>query len=63
MDVAAALVATGAHRSEASFSLFAQSLDPRWIKQALQATGTATMRRRKASRVCGVARHRHGHAA
>jgi len=47
MDVAAALLAAGAASSEASFSLFAQSLDKSWVEQALQATGTATVRRRK----------------
>ena len=47
MDVAAALLAGGASGSEASFSLFAQSLDPAWVEQALTATGTATLRRRK----------------
>jgi hypothetical protein len=47
MDVARQLVAGGAQGSEASFSLFAQSLDPAWVEQALRATGTATIRRRK----------------
>jgi Insertion element 4 transposase N-terminal/Transposase DDE domain len=47
MDVAAALSAGGASGSEASFALFAQSLDPAWVEQALMATGTATIRRRK----------------
>ena len=40
-------LAAGAASSEASFSLFAQSLDKSWVEQALQATGTATIRRRK----------------
>jgi hypothetical protein len=40
-------LAGGAQGSEASFSLFAQSLDPAWVEQALTATGTATLRRRK----------------
>jgi len=47
MDVAAALLAGGAEGSEASFSLFAQSLDPAWVEQALRATGTASIRTRK----------------
>ncbi len=47
MDVAAALLATGVTGSEASFSLFAQSLDQAWVEQALRATGTASVRRRK----------------
>lgn len=47
MDLAEALSAVGAPGSEASFSLFAQHLDPAWVEQALRATGTATIRRRK----------------
>lgn len=47
MDVAAALLAGGASGSEASFALFAQSLDQAWVEQALRATGTASIRRRK----------------
>jgi hypothetical protein len=47
MDVTAALLAGGASGSEASFALFAQSLDRAWVEQALRATGTATIRRRK----------------
>jgi hypothetical protein len=33
--------------SEASFSLFAQHLDAAWVEQALKATGTASIRKRK----------------
>jgi hypothetical protein len=40
------MLQAGPGRSE-SFALFAQSLDPRWIEQALQATGSATVRRSK----------------
>ncbi len=47
MEMAAALLAGGAPGSEASFSLFAQSLNPVWVEQALTVTGTATIRRRK----------------
>lgn len=47
MAVATALLASAAPEGEASFSLFAQSLDPAWVEQALRATGTATIRRRK----------------
>ena len=47
MDVAAALLAGGAQGSEASFALFAQTLDPAWVEQALRATGTASIRHRK----------------
>lgn len=47
MDLAAALVQAGEGRAEASFALFAETLDPEWIDQALQATGKASVRRRK----------------
>jgi len=47
MDLAAALLEVGTGRAEASCTLFAQTLDPQWIAQALQATGTASVRRRK----------------
>lgn len=47
MDWGEALAAVGAPGSEASFSLFAQSLEPAWVEQALHATGTATIRKRK----------------
>jgi hypothetical protein len=47
MDVAAMLASGATSGSEASFELFAQSLDRAWVEQALTATGTATIRRRK----------------
>lgn len=47
MDVAAQLLAGGAQGSEASFAVFAQSLDQAWVEQALKATGTASIRNRK----------------
>lgn len=47
MDVAAQLLAGGAPGSEASFALFAKTLDAAWVEQALKATGTASIRRRK----------------
>lgn len=47
MDLGGALEAVGAGERSASFDVFASSLDPRWIAQALAATGTATVRRRK----------------
>ncbi|MEX2612174.1 MAG: IS4 family transposase [Gaiellaceae bacterium] len=47
MDVAAALLTGGAPGSEASFALFAENLDAAWVEQALRATGTASIRRRK----------------
>ena len=47
MDLAEALREVGTGRAEASFALFAQTLDPQWIDAALQATGAASVRRRK----------------
>src|SRR3989339_763654 len=47
MDLAEALLEVGPGRAEASFALFAQTLDPQWIDAALQATGAASVRRRK----------------
>jgi hypothetical protein len=47
MDLREALLQVGQGRGEESFALFAQSLDQRWIEQALQATSSATVRRRK----------------
>jgi len=47
MDLAEALLEVGTGRAEASFALFAQTLNPQWIDAALQATGTASVRRRK----------------
>jgi hypothetical protein len=47
MDLGEALLQAGHAHGEQSFALFAHSLDHRWIAQALQATGTATVRRRK----------------
>lgn len=46
-DLAEALVQAGEGRAEASFALFAETLDPQWIERALQATGKASVRRRK----------------
>jgi hypothetical protein len=37
----------GGGQRAASFEIFARSLEPQWIEQALAATGTATVRRRK----------------
>jgi hypothetical protein len=47
MDLAQALVQAGEGRAEASFALFAETLGPEWIEQALEATGKASVRRRK----------------
>lgn len=44
---AQALLAGAIPGSEPSFALFAENLDAAWIEQALRATGTASMRRRK----------------
>jgi len=47
MDLGQALVAVGSGERAASFEVFARSLDPQWVRDALEATGTATVRRRK----------------
>ncbi len=47
MDLAKALLDVGTGRTEGSVALFAQTLDPQWIAQALAATKTASVRRRK----------------
>ena len=47
MDLARALEEVGSGQRAASFEIFARSLEPQWIEQALAATGTATVRRRK----------------
>jgi len=47
MDLAESLLEVGPGRADASFALFAQTLDPQWIDAALQATGAASVRRRK----------------
>ena len=47
MDLGRAVSAVGAGNRSASFELFSRDIDPTWIEQALQATGTATARRRK----------------
>jgi len=47
MDLAEALLQAGEGRAEASFEIFAETLDPEWIERALRATGKASMRRRK----------------
>jgi hypothetical protein len=41
------LLAVGAGERSASFEIFSQEIDPAWIEAALQATGKATVRRRK----------------
>jgi hypothetical protein len=47
MDLGRVLEAVGTGERSASFEVFADSLDRHWIEQALAATGTATVRRRK----------------
>ncbi len=47
MDLGEALLAVGAGERAASFEIFGETLDAQWITQALAATGTATVRRRK----------------
>lgn len=46
-DLAGELLQAGEGRAEASFALFAESLDAEWVERALQATGKASARRRK----------------
>jgi transposase IS4-like protein/DDE family transposase len=47
MELGEAILAVGAGNRAASFELFSETLDAEWIAQALAATGTATLRRRK----------------
>jgi hypothetical protein len=47
MDLGGALSQTAQGRADASFALFAQTLDPQWVERALHATDKASVRRRK----------------
>jgi len=47
MELGQALLAVGAGERPASFDEFNAALDPAWIAAALEATGTASVRRRK----------------
>ena len=47
MELGEAILAVGAGDRAASFEFFSETLDAEWITQALQATGSATIRRRK----------------
>ncbi|HLK11715.1 MAG TPA: transposase domain-containing protein [Candidatus Binatia bacterium] len=47
MGLGEAILAVGAGARAASFERFSETLDAEWIAQALTATGTATIRRRK----------------
>ena len=44
MDLGQVMLAVGAGERSQSFALFSEQIDPQWIGQALQATGTATVR-------------------
>ena len=47
MQLGQTLLAVGEGERSESFHLFADSIDPLWVTQALEATGTASVRRRK----------------
>lgn len=47
MELAKALLAVGQEERSESFEVFSRSLDIDWVKRALHATGTASIRRRK----------------
>ena len=47
MGLGEAILAVGAGARPASFEQFAAAIDPQWIDDALAATGTASVRRRK----------------
>src|SRR5262249_16951597 len=47
MEVGEAILAVGAGERPASFEQFSAAIDPRWIADALVATDTASVRRRK----------------
>jgi hypothetical protein len=47
MDLGQALSAVGIGERAESFEVFARAIDPDWVEQALEATGNATVRRRK----------------
>jgi Insertion element 4 transposase N-terminal/Transposase DDE domain len=47
MDLGQALLQAAEGRAEASFALFAKTLDAEWIERALRATDKASVRRRK----------------
>src|SRR2546425_13268052 len=54
MGVGEAIVAVGAGERPASFEQFSAAIDPQWIADALGATGTASVRRRKLPAEHGV---------
>lgn len=47
MELGRAVLAVGAGERAASFAEFSAAIDPQWIAEALAATGTASLRRRK----------------
>src|SRR4029434_4172744 len=47
MEVGETILAVGAGERAASFEQFSAAIDPQWIADALAATGTASVRRRK----------------
>ena len=47
MDLGQALLAVGIGERAESFEVFARAIDAQWVEQALAATGSATVRRRK----------------
>jgi Insertion element 4 transposase N-terminal/Transposase DDE domain len=47
MELGEAILAVGAGERTASFEEFSAAIDPQWIADALAATGTASLRRRK----------------
>ena len=46
-NIGAALQDTAEFSEEHSLDRFRDSIDPRWIEEALEATGTATLRKRR----------------
>ncbi len=47
MDLGQALLAVGSGQRAESFEVFGRAIDPHWVEHALEATGSATVRRRK----------------
>ena len=47
MDLGQALLAVGSGGRAESFEVFGRAIDAQWVEQALAATGSATVRRRK----------------
>jgi hypothetical protein len=47
MDLGQTLLEVGSGERPESFEVFARAIDPHWVAEALEATGSATVRRRK----------------